>query len=365
MILHLYFGRKFAVTFTSVLMVFILLLMLVDLVEQVRRYSSEVVGLREAFGLTLLNVPALVYRILPLITILSTLALFLGLARTSELVVTRATGRSALRSLIAPVIVALLVGGIAVAIFNPLVAATSKRYELQSNRYASGTENVLSISSEGLWLRQGTSDGQTVIRATHANLDGTQLFDVTFITFAPGEGPTSRTEARSAELQPGAWALEDAKLWQLTGTSNPERDSVRLDRLRIPTDLTRAQIRDSFGTPSVIPIWELPAFIKNLEAAGFSARQHRMWFQMELALPLFLLSMVLIGAAFTLRHTRFGRTGLMVLAALLTGFTLFFIRNFAQILGENGQLPILLAAWAPPIAGIGLALGLLLHLEDG
>ena len=120
----------------------------------------------------------------------------------------------------------------------------------------------LSISSEGLWLRQGTSDGQTVIRATHANLDGTQLFDVTFITFAPGEGPTSRTEARSAELQPGAWALEDAKLWQLTGTSNPERDSVRLDRLRIPTDLTRAQIRDSFGTPSVIPIWELPAFIK-------------------------------------------------------------------------------------------------------
>ena len=62
---------------------------------------------------------------------------------------------------------------------------------------------------------------------------------------------------------------------------------------------------------------------------------------MELALPLFLLSMVLIGAAFTLRHTRFGRTGLMVLVALLTGFTLFFIRNFAQILGENGQLPIL------------------------
>ena len=47
------------------------------------------------------------------------------------------------------------------------------------------------------------------------------------------------------------------------------------------------------------------------------------------------------------------------------GFTLYFVRNFAQILGENGQIPILLAAWAPPVAAILLPLGLLLHLEDG
>ena len=133
----------------------------------------------------------------------------------------------------------------------------------------------------------------------------------------------------------------------------------------MPTNLTRAGIRDSFGTPSVIPIWDLPGFIASLEAAGFSARKHRMWLQSELAMPVFLVSMVLVGAAFTLRHTRAGRTGVMVLFALLTGFSLYFIRNFAQILGENGQIPIALAAWAPPLAAIGLAMGLLLHLEDG
>ncbi|MGB5560093.1 MAG: LptF/LptG family permease, partial [Paracoccaceae bacterium] len=130
-------------------------------------------------------------------------------------------------------------------------------------------------------------------------------------------------------------------------------------------DLTRDQIRDSFGTPSAIPIWELPAFIDRLERAGFSARQHRVWLQMELALPLMLAAMVMIGAGFTMRHTRFGKTGMMVLLAILTGFATFFVRNFAQILGENGQIPILLAAWAPPIAAILMTLGLLLHLEDG
>jgi len=46
-------------------------------------------------------------------------------------------------------------------------------------------------------------------------------------------------------------------------------------------------------------------------------------------------------------------------------FAIYFLRNFAQVLGENGQLPAILAAWAPPLAAIGLSLGILLHNEDG
>ena len=42
-----------------------------------------------------------------------------------------------------------------------------------------------------------------------------------------------------------------------------------------------------------------------------------------------------------------------------------FLRNFAQALGDSGQIPVLLAAWSPPLAAVMLSLGLLLHLEDG
>ncbi len=86
---------------------------------------------------------------------------------------------------------------------------------------------------------------------------------------------------------------------------------------------------------------------------------------MELATPLFLVGMVMIGAGFTMRHARFGRTGVMVLLALLMGFGGYFVRNLAQIFGEDGQIPVMLAAWAPPLAVVLMSLGLLLHLEDG
>jgi lipopolysaccharide export system permease protein len=55
----------------------------------------------------------------------------------------------------------------------------------------------------------------------------------------------------------------------------------------------------------------------------------------------------------------------MVLFALAAGFALYFVRNLAQILGENGQIPVLLAAWAPAIATLLLPIALILHLEDG
>ena len=361
--LDIYFARRFLRSVGIVLAVFFMIYVMLDMIEQIRKFDSDVLGFVGILKITLLNAPKGLYEILPLIIVLATLVLYLGLARSSELVVTRAAGRSALRSLLSPVLVAGIIGVLAVCLMNPIVAATSKEYE-RAAMDARGKTQTLSVSGEGLWLRQGAEDGQVVIRAARSNLDGTHLFNVTFIGFGEDGSPSYRIESAEAELVPGAWRLTDAKEWRFDRV-NPERGALRNDSLLLASDLTRDQIRDSFGTPSSIPIWELPAFINRLETAGFSARAHRVWFQTELSQPLMLITMVLIGAGFTMRHTRFGRTGLMVMYSVLFAFTLYFLRNFAKIMSENGQIPIMLAVWGPPIAAILLTMGLLLHLEDG
>lgn len=363
--LDLYFATRFVKSFSLVFGVFFGIVLLIDMVEQIRRYDSEIVGVIEAFQLASLQAPATMYRMLPLLVVLATIILFLGLARTSEMVVTRASGRSAIRSLAAPVLTSFIFGALGVAALNPIVAATSKQYEVQSSLYASGESSVLSLSDQGLWLRQSSGEGQVVIRAERSNLDGTQFFNVTFYGFDTQGRVLFRIEAREALLGVGAWALTDAKQWNFAAGRNPEATAQVHAQLAIASDLTQNQIRDSFGEPGAIPIWQLPKFIKQLENAGFLALQHRVWLQMELANPVLLAAMVLIGAGFTMRHTRFGRTGLMVLLAVLTGFMIYFLRNFAQVLGENGQIPILVAAWAPPLAGIFMSLGMLFHTEDG
>ena len=366
MTLSIYIARRFLRAFLIVGGAFWGMLFLIEMVEKIRSFDAARVGLADAALLAALAVPKTLYTILPLIAVLAGVVLFLGLARSSELVVIRASGRSALRMLVAPVSVAFGLGLLAVAVGNPIVSATSKRYDELAGRYRAIGPQAVSIGQEGVWMRQGTGDGgQAVIRASRANLDATKLYDVTFLIFDAARGPVRRVDAEQAELGHGDWNLSGAKDWPLGTSTNPERDATTAATLTIATDLTAESIRDSFGTPSAVPIWDLPGFIRDLEKAGFSARRHLVWFEMELASPLIMAAMVLIAASFTMRHARFGHSGAMVLLALGAGLGVFFLRNVAQVLGDNGQIPVTLAAWAPPAIALMLALALILQKEDG
>ncbi len=365
MILHLYFARRFIIAFLSVTGAFSVLVIFLDFIEQLRRFRGKDVALSEIMHLVALNIPATLYQMLPLIMVLCSVMLFLNLAGSSELIVVRAAGRSALRSLIGPLLAALAIGLFAVLLLNPVIASTQKQYETMFSSFSTKKVSAVALSANGLWLRQGNDQVQTVIHAQRANLDGTKLYDVALYEFDLSGKATRRVAAYMASLEEGHWNLLNVKEWPLQLGGNAEADADQMRQYKIPTELTKEHIHNSFGSPASIPIWKLPAFIKRLEKAGFSARRHTVWFHMELALPLFLASIVMIGAGFTMRQAQRNRTGLQVLLAIMFGFGLYFLRNFAQILGENGQLPEIWAAWIPPIAAIGLSLAFLLHTEDG
>lgn len=371
MILSAYVARRFLRSYIIVSLVFLAILFLIDIVEQIRRFSDEDIGLSGAAGLAILNITDSFYSIMPLITVLAGIALFLGLSRSSELVAVRASGRSGLRVVAAPAIMAFILGCIAVAVFNPMVAGTANRYDSAVAKIQRGSDQTVSLGDNAVWLRQAlrTPDGkeaggQVVIRANRASPDATTLYNATFMVFSPTEGPTRRIDAAEARLSDGAWHLTDTKEWPLD-QPNPEVNATTAPRVDLPTDLTADRIRDSFGRPEAVPVWQLPSFIRGLERAGFSAKRHQVWLQMELARPLLMAAMVVVAAVFTMRHMRGRKMGLLVLAAFGSGIALFFLRNLAQVLGDNGGIPAALAGWAPPIVALLFALGALLRLEDG
>lgn len=366
MTLGRYIVYRLAVNFALIGAVFFGMLLLFETVEMVRRFGGGDTPMGEIVWLSLLRVPTTFYQILPLLTILASMAMVLGLARSSELVVIRAAGRSALRMLREPVVATLLFGALLVAFFNPLAAGANRAYQARLQAMQAPDQQAqISLDGAAIWLRQGDAQGQTVIRAQSVDPDGLGFEGVTFLLFARDTGvPLSRIEAQSARLEPGAWQLSDVKRWDLT-SENPERDAQRLARLDLPSDLTGARIRESFARSDQLSVWDLPGFIAALDRAGLSSRPHRLQLQSELALPVLMAAMLMVGAVLNFRHTRAGSTGPRILVTVLAGFALFFLRNFAQVLGENGQIPLLLAVWTPPIASMLLALGVLLHLEDG
>ena len=202
-----------------------------------------------------------------------------------------------------------------------------------------------------------------MIQAARANFDGTELSSVRMHRFDAAGQLYARIESPVVGFPPApGWHGAEAL------GIRPRRAVPRIPtgaELLLPTDLTGEQILDSFSPPETVGIWALGRFISQMEQSGFSGQRHRLFLHSELAKPLLFAAMVLIGAAFALRPSRFGQTGVMILLAVLAGFSLYFLKDFAETMGARGQIPLMVAAWTPPVAAILLALALLLHLEDG
>ncbi len=133
----------------------------------------------------------------------------------------------------------------------------------------------------------------------------------------------------------------------------------------MPTDLTVAEVQDSFAAPETISFWALPGFISTIKEAGFSAIKHRIYWYSLVVIPFLLTAMVFIAAAFSLRQPRQGRIPILIATSVVIGFTIYFFSDLISALAMAGDIPIPLSAFAPACITMLLGITLLMHTEDG
>jgi len=360
LLLSRYIGRRFL---ASIGMVFLLIMavgFLIDVVNLGERASArEGTGFVLIVEMALLRLPYIAQKVLPFAVLFGTMLTYLWLTRTNELVVSRAAGVSVWQFLLPSLLIALLLGIFVVTVFNPLSSAFISRYEHLEAQYLHGQSSLLDVSNGGLWLRDGDNNEQMVIHADGVSQSGSELRDVIVFIYQDIDRFVQRIDAKTASLHDGYWELNDALI------TSPEMTAEFVDNYRLDTDLTVERIQDSFAPPDTMSFWALPAFIKTLEKAGFSALRHRIYWHSILAVPLLLAAMVLVAATFSLRLTRRGRLGIFVLAGLIAGFVLYFLSDVSLALGMSGSLPAVLSAWAPAAIFALIGTAMLFHLEDG
>jgi lipopolysaccharide export system permease protein len=331
-----------------------------DLVELLRRAHGRAGA---SFGVVTLmaglHLPFLVQKLMPFVILFGTMLTFQRLTRSHELVAARASGVSVWQFLAPALLLALGIGVFIVVAFNPLASILVARYDALDRVYLSGDESLITVAPGGLWLRQRRGDEELLIHARQVDDASSVLEEVVVLIYDEQYRFTGRLDAPTARLQAGFWELATPL------RTRPDGSSEKVPSLTIATDLTTDRIQENFAPPESLSFWDLPTFIEDLEAIGFSAREHRLYWHSLLALPFLLCAMLLIGTTSSLRLVRHGGTGLLVVGGLVGGFAVYALTDVTFAVGLSGRLPVVLAAWAP--AGISILLGLttLLHLEDG
>lgn len=366
-----YVARGFLMATLLVMAALVGLVALFDFVELLRRAATRPdVDFAIPLQIASMRLPFVAMQIMPFAILLGGIIAFWRLTRSSELIVARAAGISAWGFLTGPLGVALLLGMLGTFGISPISSALLARAERLDSTYLRSGGGLTSLAGGRLWLRQADraldplgvaiiSGRPVAMRDQDRRGPNFELQEVTVWRLSADDRPLARLEAPRARLVDGAWVLEEAVNFGADRIGGPPQ------RVSLPTELTPDRIQDSFASPETLDFWSLPRFITVLEEAGFSAVRHRIQFQSLLAMPVLALAMALLAAGFSMRQTRRGGVAQMIGSGVAAGFALFVLDRVSNEMGEAGSLPVILAAWAPTLAGLLLALALLLHLEDG
>jgi lipopolysaccharide export system permease protein len=357
--LYRYLALQFLVGIAIVYGTFLMLAFSIDIVDLTNRTAGHGVSTLVVIGMALLQLPDLGQKMMPFAVLLGGVFAFARLSRNQELVAVRAAGMSAWDFLAPPLAVAAGLGIVVVLAITPISARMLAQFSALEAKYIKGEASQLSVSPNGLWLRQGDENHQSVIHALRVTDQGVHLENVVVFLYGARDHFAGRVDAREAELDSGTWMLSGAWVSGADGTP------VHHDRYRLSTTLTPAQIQESFAPPYTLSFWELPGFIRAAQNAGFSAVRYELYLYSLLAMPALFAAMVFMAASFSVRIGRSGGLLRVSLISALAGFGIYFFSEFARALGQSGILPVARAATAPATAAILIGMTLVFNQEDG
>lgn len=149
-----------------------------------------------------------------------------------------------------------------------------------------------------MWIREGKgNDTVAIINAGSLNLQDDVLWlrDVSIIEVDERTQVKRRIEAFVATLEDGELNLRDVRIYRAG-----EQTEI-LNNLKYPTEMNLQRIKDNFVDPEAISFWNLPDTIKFYETSGFSVQRYKMRYLSLIALPFFLMAMVLVAGIFRSR----------------------------------------------------------------
>jgi lipopolysaccharide export system permease protein len=355
-----YFGRRFLGAVFVVFFSCVGLIALVDFLELTRRFGERGVGFLSIMQLVLLRLPSWTEQLLPFAVLIGAMGTFLTFSQRMEFVIARSAGLSVWQFTGSAAAIAFLIGVFAVTVYNPVSAMMKEEAtRLEASLATSRAARLESGVGRGIWMRQQSVDGQSIIQSQSTAQNGRQLLGVRIFSFDLNGKFIERVEAASALLEEGNWVLSDVQ------AHSPASEPQEYDTYLVSTNLTLEQVRGRMGSPDTLSFWNLPEAIEANERAGLRTERYELQYQVLLARPLLLVAMVVIAAVVSLRMFRFGGVGKMIVGGVLAGFLLYVVARLAEELGESGIVYPAAAAWFPAVFGALMGCLVLLYQEDG
>lgn len=342
----LYLLRSFFSSLLLMLLAFIFLFHLFTFFELLNDMARNRIPVTTALSYLMFLTPHLLYQVMPLGALVAVLVTLGVLAKNNEVTAFKAGGTSMYR-LSLPLLVA---GGVlAVLMFwldaSVLPFSNQKQDALRNQIKGRPAQTFFQPRRQWIFGTGAKLYNYDWFDSDQGVFGGLGLFVLDPQTFQMRR----RVFAVRAHWEPrnGSWILEDGWVRDFSADRVDRYTKftvITLNEFTEPPDYFRREVRQSYQ----MNWWELQTYIVGLQQAGFDVARLTVHWHRKFAFPLLAPIIVFLGIPFAFLVGTRGALG-GVAAAIAIGIVYWAASALFEALGAVGQLPPLLAAWAPDL----------------
>jgi lipopolysaccharide export system permease protein len=303
------------------------------------------------------SIPEVVYKMIPVACLLATIFTISTLNKQNELVALYSAGMSIFR-ISAP----LLIGVVMISFFSFFLGdrllptfAKNKNFvfyhDIKKNPALYST-----TKADRIWYRSK----DTIFNIKTLNEQAQKAQGLTLYYFNENWDLLQMITAREVALKGSNWDLQDGSVTLFTEDSSfPLTSKFKTKTIVMGED--SKDLSSTGNTSDVLSLSELSEFIRRNKAAGLDTLKYEVDYHSKYGFAFAAIVMCLLAIPFSVGRARSG--GVMVNIGFCLGlvFVYWIFYSSGLTLGNHGQLPPIVAAWAPNLLMAGLAAILILR----
>lgn len=351
-LLDRYIGRTVAGGTFLVALALIAIFSFFQFIDQLDSVGRGRYGLVQAIEYVLLNIPGLVYEMLPMAALIGSLIGLGALTSNSEITVMRAAGVSLGRIIFAVLKAAAVIVAIAVLIGEFIVPPSET---LASHRRSVAIADQIALKTRhGFWAR----DGQSYINIRRI-LPGDRVEAIYIYEFDEEDHLKASTFARQAYYRNDQWILEDIEqtFFAAQGLTRQHLDRAQWNSLLRPELISLIVIE-----PNNLSVWDLATTIRYLRRNDQNSLRYEQALWVKVFYPLASGVMVFLAIPLVLRSGRSVSMGKRIVVGALIGLAFHIINQATTHLGVVYNLAPIISAPFPTVLTFFIALYLIYHL---
>ena len=338
-----YLTKLFLKNILIIFVVFVFLSFFLNIFEEIKYFENKNSGLYYPILLTFLNIPSIIFEILPFIFLLGVMFFFINLYENDEIDLLRSNGINNTKITIIISLVSLITGLILIIFYYSFSANLKSLYLNIKYKYSNEGDHLAVVNEGGLWIKEKSLDGSSIFIINAKNYKINNLENLEIIELDSTYNLLNTIISEKANITEKKWILSNVKIY------SEIKETKYLKDYQYFSSFDGEIISNLYSNLNSLNIVQLIELKNNYQSIGYSATDVKIHLNKIYSTPVYLTLTAIIGSLLMLKLTFIKSRFFMIVIGVLVSVVFYYINYFSILFGKNETLPTEASVWLPQI----------------